>query len=108
MQHMSDKTRRQMLEEMLAEDASDPFLHYGLAMEFVAAGEDAQAVQRFERLFEVAPDYVPAYLQAGQALVRLRRVGDARSVFERGIATAGRLGDAHAAEEMQGMLANLA
>ena len=105
---MSDKTRQQMLEEMLAEDATDPFLHYGLAMEFAATGDDAQAVQRFERLFEVAPDYVPAYLQAGQALVRLRRVADARSVFERGIATARRLGDAHAAEEMQGMLANLA
>ncbi len=104
---MSDKTRKQLLEEMLAEDASDPFLHYGLAMECVAAGEDAQAVQRFEALFAAAPDYVPAYLQAGQALVRLKRNNDARLVFQRGIATASRLGDAHAAEEMQGMLQNL-
>jgi Flp pilus assembly protein TadD len=104
---MSAKTRKQLLEEMLAEDGTDPFLHYGLAMEFVAAGDDQLAVERFERLFAVAPDYVPAYLQAGQALVRLRRTSDARGVFERGIATASRLGDAHAAEEMQGMLLNL-
>jgi cytochrome c-type biogenesis protein CcmH/NrfG len=104
---MSEKTRKQMLEEMLAEDGSDPFLHYGLAMEYVAAGDDAQAVARFEQLWAVAPDYVPAYLQAGQALVRLKRTGDARGVFERGIATARRVGDAHAAEEMQGMLMNL-
>lgn len=105
---MSQKTRKQMLEEMLAEDGSDPFLHYGLAMEHVAAGDDAQAVTCFEQLWAVAPDYVPAYLQAGQALVRLQRTSDARGVFERGIATARRVGDAHAAEEMQGMLQNLA
>src|SRR4051794_40525703 len=104
---MSEKTRKQLLEELLAEDNSDPFLHYGLAMEDVAAGDDAAAVQRFEQLFEVAPDYVPAYLQAGQALVRMKRTSDARAVFERGIATARREGDAHAAEEMQGMLQNL-
>jgi Tfp pilus assembly protein PilF len=104
---MSDKTRKEMLEAMLAEEGSDPFLHYGLAMEYVAAGDDAGAVLRFEQLFVVAPEYVPAYLQAGQALVRLRRNEDARGVFERGIATAKRLGDAHAAEEMQGMLMNL-
>jgi Tfp pilus assembly protein PilF len=104
---MSDKTRKQMLEEMLTEDATDPFLHYGLAMEYVAAGDDALAVQRFEQLFVLAPEYIPAYLQAGQALVRMKRTGDARAVFEQGIAMAKRVGDAHAAEEMQGMLQNL-
>ena len=104
---MSDKTRKQMLEEMLAEDGSDPFLHYGLAMEHVAAGDDAKAVERFEQLFAVTPEYVPAYLQAGQALVRMKRNSEAREVFERGIATAKQVGDAHAAEEMQGMLMNL-
>ena len=104
---MTEKTRKEMLEEMLKDDSSDPFLHYGLAMEYVASGDDAGAVHQFERLFLVAPDYVPAYLQAGQALVRLRRQVDARKVFERGIVTAKRTGDAHAAEEMQGMLLNL-
>ncbi len=104
---MSEKTRKEMLEEMLKEDGADPFLHYGLAMEYVAAGDDAGAVRQFEQIFVIAPDYVPAYLQAGQALVRLRRQGDARKVFEEGIGTAKRTGDAHAAEEMQGMLLNL-
>ncbi len=104
---MSEKTRRDMLEEMLRDDPADPFLHYGLAMEFVAGGEDADAVLAFERLIVVAPEYVPAYLQAGQALVRLGRTEEAKSVFEAGIATARRTNDAHAAEEMQGMLMNL-
>ena len=104
---MSEKTRREMLEDMLRDDPADPFLHYGLAMEHAASGEDAAAVLAFERLFIVSPEYVPAYLQAGQALVRLQRIGEAKAVFETGIAMARRTGDAHAAEEMQGMLMNL-
>lgn len=96
-----------MLEELLAQDPGDPFLHYGLAMELVSEGNDAAAVTRFERMFVDTPDYVPAYLQAGQALVRLGRAPEARQVFERGVALARRKGDAHAADEMQGFLEGL-
>jgi Tfp pilus assembly protein PilF len=104
---MSTKSRKQQLEEMLAEDASDPFLLYGLAMEYVSERNDAEAVRRFEQIFVKAPDYIPAYLQAGQTLARLGRTAEARHVFERGVAVAGKAGDAHAAEEMQGMILNL-
>ncbi|CAN5607072.1 hypothetical protein BH10PLA2_BH10PLA2_23220 [soil metagenome] len=104
---MSEKSRKDQLLEMLQEDATDPFLNYGLAMEYVAAKEDDAAVKQFERLFLLAPDYVPAYLQAAQALVRLQRAAEARTVFEAGIATATRMGDTHAAEEMSGFLLNL-
>jgi predicted Zn-dependent protease len=104
---MSDKTRRQQLEEMLAEDPNDPFLHYGLAMEYVSAGGDAEAVRRFQQLFAVAPDYVPAYLQAGQALVRLDRIVEARDVLRRGMAVAQCQRNDHAYGEMEGLLESL-
>jgi Tfp pilus assembly protein PilF len=89
---------------MLAEEPNDAFLHYGLAMEYVSDGDDEEAVRRFLHLFEVAPDYVPGYLQTGQALMRLGRMAEARGIYERGIAIARRQGDQHAAEEMQGFL----
>ena len=104
---MSDKTRKQQLEAMLALDPNDPFLHYGLAMEYVSAGDDAEAVRRFQGLFTVAPDYVPAYLQAGQALVRLDRVDEARDVLRRGMAAAQRQRNDHAYGEMEGLLESL-
>ncbi len=104
---MTAKTRKQQLQEMLAEEPNDPFLRYGLAMEFVSEGADAEAVRCFQELWTVAPEYVPGYLQAGQALVRLGRVDEARTVFARGIATARQQGDGHAADEMAGFLANL-
>ena len=104
---MTAKTRKQQIEEMLAEDPGDPFLRYGLAMEYVGQGDDEGAVRCFRELFAAAPDYVPAYLQAGQALVRLGRADEAREVLVRGADVAGKQGEQHAREEMQGLLSTL-
>lgn len=105
---MGGKSRRQQIEEMLAEDPNDPFLNYGLAMEYVSAGDNEGAVRRFEHLLGIAPDYVPAYLQAGQALVRLNRSADARDILARGMEAARKQGNQHAYEEMAALLNSLA
>ena len=73
---MTTKSRKQQLEEMLAEDPNDPFLRYGLAMEYVSAGDDAAAAKCLQELIAVTPDYVPAYLQLGQAFLRQGRRWD--------------------------------
>ncbi len=104
---MPSKTRKQQLQEMLAEEPNDSFLRYGLAMEFVSEGNDEEAVRCFHELLAMAPEYVPGYHQAGQALVRLGRPEQARVLFGRGIATARQQGNHHSAEEMEGFLANL-
>jgi hypothetical protein len=105
---VAGKSRRQQIEEMLADDPNDPFLRYGLAMEFVSAGDDEGAVRTLKDLIAVAADYVPAYQQAGQALVRLGRPVEARAILEQGIGAARKQGNLHAAEEMQGLIASLA
>jgi predicted Zn-dependent protease len=104
---MTGKSRKQQIEEMLAEDPHDPFLRYGLAMEYAAAGQDEEAVRCFRELLETSPDYVPGYMQAGRTLARLNRVEEARAVFQAGIAAARKQGDQHAAEEMTGFLEGL-
>jgi Tfp pilus assembly protein PilF len=104
---MADKSRRQQLEEMLREDPHDPFLRYGLAMDHVSAGDDGGAVGHFQDLIAADPTYVPAYMQAGQALLRLDRVSEAQQMWQKGVAVARQQGDTHAAEEMAGMAANL-
>jgi len=101
------KTRKQQLEEMLVDEPNDAFLRYGLAMEYVSAGDDRTAAQHLLDLIGVDPAYVPAYLQGGQALLRLNRFEEARDVWQRGVAAARQHGNQHAAEEMQGMLDNL-
>jgi tetratricopeptide (TPR) repeat protein len=104
---MTAKSRKQQLEELLAEDPNDPFLHYGLAMEYISTGDDEEAVRRLQVMFAATPEYVPSYLQAGQALTRLGRIEQAREVYQRGIVQARKHGEQHAAEEMQGLMDSL-
>ena len=104
---MTGKSRKEQIQAMLADDPTDPFLHYGLAMEYVSDGADEEAVRCLRELFKVAPEYVPAYLQGGQALARLGRPQEAREIWQRGIAVAQKLGDEHAWQEMQGFVDSL-
>jgi Tfp pilus assembly protein PilF len=101
---MADKTRRQRLEEMLADDPTDSFCRYGLAMDYASAGEDETAAKVFAELLRMTPEYVPAYLQAGQVLARLGRDDEAKAVYRAGVTVAQRVGDAHAAGELQGFM----
>ena len=104
---MVNKSRKQQIEEMLADEPNDPFLRYGLAMEHLGAGDVEGAVRCLRDLIALDPGYVPAYQQCAQALARLGRTAEAADVFRRGIAAARQKGDEHAAGEMQGMLDSL-
>ena len=97
-------TRRQQLEEMLRADPDDVFLHYALAMDLAAAGETAAALARLDGVIARDPDYVAAYFQQGQILAREGETEAAAGVLRRGIETAHRTGDTHAAGEMEGFL----
>jgi thioredoxin-like negative regulator of GroEL len=98
------KSRKEQIEEMLTLDPDDSFLRYGLAMEHVSTGDDAAAVTCLRELLRRDPDYVPAYLQAGQALIRQGLDDMAIEMLKAGIAVATRKGDGHAAGEMTGFL----
>src|SRR5262249_31785521 len=99
--------RKQQILEMLASEPSDIFLRYGLAMEHVSEGDDAGATSCLKELLQLAPDYVPAYLQLGQAYVRQGAADAARIQLQTGIEVARRQNETHAAEEMAALLATL-
>jgi thioredoxin-like negative regulator of GroEL len=98
--------RMAQIEALLADDPTDVFLRYGLAMEYVSAGDEPTAADHLVRLADEA-GYVPAFLQAGQVLARLGRTEEACAVLRRGVAAARRQGDSHAEGEMAGLLASL-
>jgi Tfp pilus assembly protein PilF len=101
---MAPSNRKQQIEALLAEDPKDSFLRYGLAMEFVSEGDNETALRHLEALIAGDPQYVPAYLQAGQVLMRLDREEEARATYRAGIAMAAKMGDAHAEGEMERFL----
>jgi predicted Zn-dependent protease len=102
------KSRRQMLEEFVAQKPDDAFSRYGLAMECMNSGDPAAADAHFRALLERNADYIPAYLMYGQLLARESRLKEARTILSTGIAAASQKGDAHACSEMETLLSELA
>ena len=85
----------------------DPFVWYGLAMEYRSLERTEEALSTFEELRRLSPDYVPMYLMCGQMLESMSRAADARTWFEWGVEEARRKGDAHAASELEAALGSL-
>ncbi len=106
-QPSQQKTRRQRLEEFVAAKPNDPFSRYGLAVECMNLGDATGAEEHFRKLIATNPDYVPAYQQLGQLLVRLGRYGEARDVLSSGMVVAQKKGDQHARSEMEALLVEL-
>jgi len=100
-------SRLQKIEAMLADDPGDPELRYMLAMERISTGDDAGAIDAFHDLIALAPEYPPAYHMAGRTLQRLGRIREARELLTRGIPISLKIGNTHAAGEMQGLLESL-
>jgi predicted Zn-dependent protease len=93
-----------MLTELLAQDPNNAFAHYGLAMEHSNAGAFDRALDEFAKLLAANPDYVAGYHMAAQTLVKAARPQEAKSMLEKGIASAKQKGNSHAESEMQAML----
>ena len=104
---MTAKTRKQQIEEMLESEPNDVELRYMLAMEHASLGDDAAAVGAFRNLIAIDPEYPAAYHMGGRALQRLGKIDDARALLQQGIPVSLKLGNTHAAGEMQELLENL-
>jgi predicted Zn-dependent protease len=102
-----EMSRLAQLQQMLVDEPFDPFLHYALAMEHVKLGETGVALAQLTSMNQQFPDHVAAWQQRGQVLADQGNAEAAREVLQQGIAAAQRVGDAHAASEMQGLLDTL-
>ncbi|HAP07709.1 MAG TPA: hypothetical protein DCR20_07765 [Planctomycetaceae bacterium] len=100
-------SRREKLEVMLQAAPDDQLVRYMLAMETDREGATDRSLELFQDLMDAPVPYVPAFLMAGQLLMRLNRSADARHVFQAGIRQAELQQNTHAAGEMAGFLATL-
>jgi tetratricopeptide (TPR) repeat protein len=100
----AQKSRREALEQFVADKPTDAFARYGLALECVKLGDDSAAALHFQKLLEMNPSYVAGYFQYGQLLSRMGRLDEARKLLSDVIVVAQRAGDMHARDEMQAAL----
>jgi tetratricopeptide (TPR) repeat protein len=96
--------RLEILKSMVAQNPKDNFSRYGLAMEYANSGNLEGAVEEYESLLSVNPDYAAAYYHGGQALEKLGRLDEARRMYQRGLDATRRTGDAHTNGELQAAL----
>jgi predicted Zn-dependent protease len=85
----------------------DPFPRYGLAMEYKNQGQLDDAARAFSELITSFPEYVPAYLMAGQVLAAQGKRDEAAGVWKRGVDAATARGDLHAKKELESALTEL-
>jgi len=103
----TQKSRREMLEQFVAQKPNDAFARYGLALECAKLGDDSAASEHFRKLLELHPNYVAGYFQFGQLLARVGRMDEARRMLSDGVVVAQKAGDTHARDEMQSALNSL-
>ena len=104
---MTDNNRLEMLNHFLEQNPGDAFARYGLAMEYAKLGQIETALQQFQKLLELHPDYTNGYFMAAQTLAKAERTTEARFMLEKGIESARRTQNRHALSEMQAMLDEL-
>jgi predicted Zn-dependent protease len=103
---MTEKSsKRQALERSLADDPTDAFLRYGLAIQCLREGDFDEGRRRLRELLHDHPDdQVAAYQQLGQSYLETEEFDEARFWLASGIAKAKQRGDWHAQAEMEGLL----
>ena len=91
---------------MLAAEPDDPFLNYAYALELVKE-DPAAGLNRLAEMNDRFTDHVPAFFRRGQLLAEMGDTAGAQQVLRSGIQTARRLGDDHAAAEMNELMESL-
>ena len=98
------ENRIDVLKGLLAQNPRDAFMRYGLAMEYVKAGELDLAVGEFREVRTIDPGYSYAYFHGGQTLEKQGLFDQAREWYEKGLDESRRKGDQKALAELQAAL----
>jgi thioredoxin-like negative regulator of GroEL len=106
---MCEKSRKRLtLEQSLAQDPTDPFLRYGLAVLCLREGDVEEGRRGLLALIaDESTEQVAAHQQLGQSYAETGETDAARETLRTGIAKAQAAGNSHAASEMMEIVASL-
>lgn len=95
------ESRIEVFRKMLAADAANTAVRFGLANELLKLERFEEAAAELQMYLQQANDQGNAYGKLAQALERLGRTDEARAAYEQGIAAANRHGHPGMAQEFQ-------
>ena len=89
------------LMKFLEESPADAFLLFALAQEYARLGETDKAIETYQSLLAMHPDYVASYYHLAKLQVLLGKTDDAVHTYTKGMEVALAQGDHHAHAELQ-------
>lgn len=98
--------RLEQLKKYHKEDPNDPFILYGLAMEYWKF-DLLKTRELFEELLRDHPNYLATYYQSGHLYEDLDEIDLAKSVYAKGIQLALKLGNKNTERELKNALQEL-
>ena len=93
--------RIEKLKSLLEAEPDDSFLNHALALEFIKIGNEEEARKLFESILENEPGYIGSYYHLAKLLERIGETDAAIKVYEKGMESARRVGDAHSLGELK-------
>ena len=93
--------RIEKLKAFLNENPKDSFVQHALALEYVKAGDDAEARLLFEKLLERDENYIGSYYHLARLLERNDAKESAIHWYEKGMLKAKEANDHHAYNELR-------
>ncbi len=96
--------RIEALKQFIEASPEDCFVRYGLAQEYLKAARFAEAIETFDGILAINPDYQAAYYHLGKAYERSGQTEPAREAYQKGVEASQRTGDLHARNELQAAL----
>ena len=99
---MNQQTRIEMLQSYLAEDPSDSFSRYALALEHIKLSNMEEALNHMAFIFQNDPSYLPNYYHYGKLLEETGRKSDALAIYQNGETLAKIQKNAHTLNELRG------
>ena len=99
-------SRIDLLEKFIAEDPTDPFNYYALALEYQQTNP-TKSSQLFDDLLIHHADYLPVYYTAGVFYAEMANQSKALLILNKGVELAKRISDDKTLRELQSAIQNL-
>ena len=103
---MSMSERLESLLEMMRDSPNDGFLLFAVAKEYEGNDDSEKAIEYYEKLRNVDPEYVGLYYHLAGLYAELEMSDKALIIYDKGIEIAERLKDLHALSELKGARLN--
>lgn len=98
--------RLEQLLQLFQDDKNDPFIAYGIALEYLKT-DAYKANEWFTTLLNNFPDYLPTYYHAAHFFAEQNNPDKAIDTFEKGILLAQKQGNLKTLAELKNALLNL-